>query len=64
MKKGFVVVMLGCAVLFGCSRENPKNEVDFQQINVDESNDYRFIFRENIEKENQLKKKYHKSPFE
>jgi len=64
MKKFLYMLTLLPVLLYGCSEEKPKNEVEFDQINVDESNDYRFIFREKIQKEEYLKNKYKKSPFE
>lgn len=46
-----------------CSEERPKNTVDFDQINVDESNDYRFIFRDLIQEEKRLKQKHKPNEF-
>ena len=34
-----------------CKNEVKKNKVDINQINIDQSNDYDYIFKERIEKE-------------
>ncbi|MBN1531137.1 MAG: hypothetical protein JXA20_00605 [Spirochaetes bacterium] len=52
------VILMTAVLCLACSKERPKNTVDFDQINVDDSNDYRFIFRDLIQEEKRLKEKY------
>ncbi len=35
----------------GCKKKVEENQVDFDQINVDDSTDYRYIFRDRIKEE-------------
>jgi hypothetical protein len=47
-----------------CSEETDKNMVPIDQLNIDNSNNYRFIFRETIEKENWRANRYKKDEFQ
>ena len=48
----------------GCRKEPEVNKVDFDQINVDKSSNYEFIFRDIIEEEKHNRSKYKKNEFE
>jgi hypothetical protein len=61
--KIFRIVLAVTLLCVACSKERPKNTVDFDQINVDDSNDYRFIFRDLIKEEKRLKQKYKPDEF-
>jgi len=45
-----LVVILFC-IEPGCKKKAEENQVDLDQINVDNSNDYRYIFRDRIKEE-------------
>lgn len=50
-----ILIIIFVVVLFciepGCKEKAEENKVDFNQINVDNSNDYRYIFRDRIKEE-------------
>lgn len=56
----FLVLMV---VLMGCGEKTEKNRVDIEQINHDNSNNYRYIFREQLKEEEYWKKKRSRDPF-
>ena len=45
---------------FSCSEKTEENRVPIDQFETDNSNDYRYIFRERIEKEDEIKRKSNK----
>ncbi len=47
----------------GCKEKPEPNRVDLEQIDVDDSNDYRHIFKEEIEKEKERSNKQRKKEF-
>ena len=47
----------------GCKKKAEENQVDFDQINVDNSNDYRYIFRDRIKEEKIQNDKNNKKTF-
>jgi len=57
-----LVIILFCIVP-GCKKKAEENEVDLDQINVDNSNDYRYIFRDRINEEKIQKNKNKKKNF-
>lgn len=63
--KIFCIMLIGLVVLgfAGCKEKPEVNRVDLDQINADDSNDYRYIFREEIQKETERNKKYRKKEF-
>ena len=46
-----------------CKEKIEPNKVDINQIDNDSSNDYKYIFKEEIEREKRLEKKYKKDEF-
>ncbi len=50
-------------ILLGCKKEPEKNRVDLQQIKEDDSNDYRYIFKDTIQEQEDRKNKYKKKNF-
>ncbi len=59
------IILIALLILgfIGCKEKPEVNRVDLDQINVDDSNDYRYIFREEIQKEAERKNKYRKKEF-
>ncbi len=51
-----LIIALSGAV--GCKKSPEKNTVDFKQLDVDDSNDYRYIFRDTIREDEQRRNKY------
>lgn len=47
----------------GCREKPEENRVDLEQINPDDSNDYRYIFREEIQKDRDRDNKRMKKEF-
>ncbi len=47
----------------GCNEKPDVNKVELDQINADDSNDYRYIFREEIEKDRDRENKQRKKEF-
>jgi hypothetical protein len=47
----------------GCKEKPKENKVDFKQIDSDDSNDYRYIFRETIRKQEDESTKLKKRDF-
>jgi len=47
----------------GCKEKPEVNKVDLEQINPDDSNDYRYIFREEIQKDKDRENKSRKREF-
>jgi hypothetical protein len=62
-----VLVLLMIIRLFGtvpgCKKKVEENRVDLDQINVDNSNDYRYIFRDRIKEDEYQKNKHKKKNF-
>ncbi|MBN2158149.1 MAG: hypothetical protein JW807_02050 [Spirochaetes bacterium] len=58
------MLMISLAVLGTfCKKKPEQNVVDFEQINPDNSNDYRYIFRETIREQEERINKYRKKEF-
>jgi hypothetical protein len=56
-----MIVLIGLgAVPAGCRQKADKNQVDIDQFEPDRSNNYRYIFRDLVEKEKAEEKKEHK----
>lgn len=58
-----IVIALAGVGLPGCKEKPEENKVDLEQINPDDSNDYQYIFREEIQKEKEREKKIRKKEF-
>ncbi len=56
--KRCVWVLAILLLMAACGGEKEKNTVEFEQFNVDESNNYRYIFRDLIRDEKDRKQKY------
>jgi hypothetical protein len=56
-----LVVLIGVAT--GCKQKNEPNLVDPDQINVDDSNDYRHIFKDTIQQQEDRMKREKKNDF-
>jgi hypothetical protein len=55
-----LLAIILCSIEPGCKKQSEQNQVDFDQIDVDNSTDYRYIFRDKIKEEkfqNDKKKK-------
>jgi hypothetical protein len=46
-----LTLMIAASSFHGCTKEREKNRVDLDQIQADDSNDYRYIFRDVIREE-------------
>jgi len=57
-----IAVAIACAVSVCCKQKPAKNTVRLEQIRIDNSNDYRYIFRDEIEREKWRDKRYDKGP--
>jgi hypothetical protein len=57
-----ILIILLC-IEPGCKKKVEENQVDFDQINVDNSNDYRYIFRDRIKEEKIQNEKKRKKTF-
>jgi hypothetical protein len=57
-------LIIGVIFICGCKKKPEENKVDFDQINVDKSSNYEFIFRDIIDEEKHNKAKYKKKEFE
>jgi hypothetical protein len=59
------IVLIGVLILgfSGCKQKPEANKVELEQINPDDSNDYRYIFREQIEKDRERENKQRKKEF-
>lgn len=64
--KALIAIPL-CMILFcaagGCKKQPEVNRVNFDQINVDDSNNYRYIFMDTIQEQEERYKKYKKKEF-
>jgi len=63
MKVLLLMLTIFLAVATGCRRDSGKNSVDLQQIETDDSNDYRYIFRDAIQEQEHKLNKYKKKDF-
>jgi len=52
-----IVVIFFIFFISGCSENEAENMVPMEQINIDDSNNYRYIFKESIDKERLIKKR-------
>ncbi len=64
----FMCIMLACAMAAGsagCKKKPDKNQVEIDQFEADRSNNYRYIFRDLIQKEKTDERREHvrKDPF-
>ena len=59
------VILIGLLVICyaGCKEKPEQNQVDLEQINPDDSNNYEYIFREEIQKEKDREHKRRKKEF-
>jgi hypothetical protein len=59
------IALIGVLILgfSGCKKKPELNKVDLEQINPDDSNDYRYIFREEIEKDKERENTQRKKEF-
>lgn len=57
-----VLILAVITAASGCKKEE-RNEVSLDQIEMDRSTNYRFIFRKAIEKETEQSRKGKKDPF-
>jgi hypothetical protein len=65
MKFLHIIIIAGLVFFFfSCKKEEKpeKNRVDIDQINYDETNNYKFIFKDTIDEEKRRKSKYKKKP--
>jgi hypothetical protein len=52
------------ALLVSCSDKDVANRVPLDQFNIDNSNNYRYIFRKTIQKEHWEENRYKKDEFQ
>ena len=60
------VILAGMCMLLipaGCEKKPEKNTVDIDQLNYDNSSDYKYIFRDEVAKEKWKKNRYKKEKF-
>ncbi len=57
---GLILIVL----LVSCSDKDEPNRVPLDQFNIDNSNDYRYIFRKTIQKEHWEENRYKKDEFQ
>jgi hypothetical protein len=60
MKALTFTLILIFAMASGCVKGSDKNSVDIDQIETDDSNDYKYIFRDSIEEQQHKLNKYKK----
>ena len=58
-----LLIFLMIVASLNCTENADKNMVPMDQLNIDNSNNYRFIFRETIEKEHWRADRYKKDEF-
>lgn len=59
-----IIVSICLAVIGTSCKEKPEqNVVDFDQVNPDNSNDYRYIFRESIKEQDERMNRHRKKEF-
>jgi hypothetical protein len=58
-----LLAIILCSIQPGCNKKAEENQVDFDQINVDNSNDYRYIFKDRIKEEKLQNEKNRKKTF-
>jgi len=64
--RALTAILIGLVFLFnaaGCRQKPEVNRVDLDQINVDDSNNYRYIFRETIREERERESREKKKEF-
>ena len=61
--KIFILIALAAALFCGCGKKKHDTKVDFDQINVDESTNYKFLFRDMILEEKRKSGKHKKEEF-
>lgn len=63
--KNFFLILLVSLILSGNSgcRKSEQNKIDIDQIDIDNSNNYRYMFREEIQKESAEKRKREQTGF-
>lgn len=64
MKNLKILICLMVFVFLNCKDNADKNLVPIDQLNIDNSNNYRYIFRETIEKENWRENRYKRDEFQ
>lgn len=58
---GVLILLFMCAV--SCGDRAPENRVPLEQLDNTKSNDYRYIFRETIKRQERDDRKYKKNEF-
>ena len=58
--KSLYILIITVILFSACKEKLPKNTVDIDQINYDNTNNYKFIFKDTIEEEKRKKSKYKK----
>lgn len=59
-----IIFCLMVFVFLNCKENADKNLVPMDQLNIDNSNNYRYIFRKTIEKENWRENRYKRDEFQ
>jgi hypothetical protein len=59
----FLLIIVLFGAMPGCKKKADENRVDLDQIDVDNSNDYRYIFRDRIKEDEYQKNKHKKKNF-
>lgn len=62
-RAAFIYIMIFTAMI-SCFKEKKSNEQPLDQYNIDNSNDYRYIFKDVIRKEKERERKSRKGEFE
>ncbi|MCX7680193.1 MAG: hypothetical protein N2316_13395 [Spirochaetes bacterium] len=61
-EKFIAFAMIAILSFYGCKKKY-RNYVDIEQINIDSSNNYRYIFKRTIEEERKKENRFKKSEF-
>lgn len=61
------IIFIFCLLLFiflsACKKQGEKNKVPLDQLNIDHTNDYKYIFKGDLEKEKKREQRYKKDIF-
>ena len=60
MKILVLILIMALSGFAGCKKSPKKNRVDLEQFQVDDSNDYRYIFRDTIREDERKRNRYKK----
>ncbi len=59
----YIIIFFTLAVIPLCGQKNNDNYVPLEQLNIDKSNDYKYIFKDIIEQQRIREEREKKDPF-